>query len=270
MDNTKFLPYIIGGVATLILILYLSSSIFITIQSGQAGVLYKKFGGGTQTDSHYTEGFHIIAPWNTMYIYDVRTQENKQVMEALSRNGLTIKMDVSYRFKPQIDRIGILHREIGQNYAEKVIIPEIRSSLRKIIGKYNPEELYSSKRETIQTEVFESVAETINEKYLTMDALLISGIELPATIRTAIEKKLKQEQESQEYEFRLEKEQKEAQRKKIEAEGIREFQMIVSEGLNDRVLKLRGIEATLKLAESPNAKVVVVGGDDGMPLILGN
>lgn len=270
MDNRRFLPYIIVGVVGIALLLLLSSSIFVTIRSGEAGVLYRKFNGGTVTDIYLSEGFHVKAPWNSVFVYDVRTQEDKQVMDVLSKNGLSIKLDISYRYSPKIEDLGILHKEVGQNYVEKIIIPEIRSSVRKVIGSYDPEELYSSKRDTIQDEIFTATRNNIGRKYLNLDAILIRSVELPPTIKTAIENKLKQEQESKEYEFRLEKETKEAERKRIEAQGIKDFQDIVSEGISDKLLKWKGIEATLELAKSTNSKVVVIGqGDDGLPLILG-
>ena len=141
---------------------------------------------------------------------------------------------------------------------------------RKIIGKYDPEELYSSKREVIQKEIMEETDHALAKKFIILDAVLIRSVELPTTIKTAIETKLKQEQESKEYEFRLQKEQKEAERKKIEAQGIKAFQEIVSEGISDKLLKWKGIEATMELSKSPNAKVVIIGSaKDGMPIILG-
>ncbi|MFT5595345.1 MAG: prohibitin 1, partial [Flammeovirgaceae bacterium] len=141
---------------------------------------------------------------------------------------------------------------------------------RKVIGRYDPEELYSSKRDVIQEEIFTDVKNRLKDKNIYLDAILIRGIELPPNIKMAIEKKLKQEQESQEYEFKIEKEKKEAERKRIEAQGIKDFQDIVSEGISDKLLRWKGIEATLSLAQSPNSKVVVIGqGDDGLPLILG-
>lgn len=253
----------------IVMIMILTSNIFITIDSGKAGVLYKKFQGGTVTEMSFSEGFHVILPWNTMYVYDIRNQQKEEMMEVLSKNGLSIKVDVSVRYFPKADQLGFLHREIGQDYVDKIIIPEIRSSTRKVIGKYDPEELYSTQREAIQNEIFEQTRINLDKKYLILDALLIRSVVLPETIRTAIENKLKQEQESKEYEFRLQKEQKEAERKRIEAKGIKDFQDIVSEGLSDKLLKWKGIEATLELAKSQNSKVIVVGGGkDGLPLIL--
>ncbi len=271
MNNKNFITVIAMVVGGLFALLLFSSSIFVTIESGQAGVLYEKFGEGTVTDKKYPEGFHSKMPWNTMYIYDLRVQEERQEMEVLSRNGLTIAVEVSIRFSPEEENLGFLHKEIGQDYKDKIIIPEVRSSVRKVIGKYDPEELYSSKRELIQQEIYEETRQNVKRKYIGLDAILIRSVELPPTIKAAIENKLKQEQESKEYEFRLEKEQKEAERKRIEAQGIKDFQDIVSEGISEKLLKWKGIESTLELAKSENAKVVIIGGgEDGLPVILGN
>lgn len=269
MDKRRFLPLaIVGGI--LLIILLFSNSIFFTIGNGERGVIFKRFGGGLDVEKVYGEGFHVKAPWNIIYIYDVKKQEQEETMEVLSSNGLEIKIDLSIRYMPEMAKIGYLHNQIGIDYLEKIIIPEVRSSTRKVIGKYTPEELYSSKRETIQQEIYEMTARTLEGNFLVLDALLIRSVILPATIKEAIESKLKQEQISQEYEFRIEKERKEAERKRIEAEGIQTFQEIVSEGINENLLRWKGIEATKELAESPNTKIVVIGnGEDGLPLILG-
>jgi regulator of protease activity HflC (stomatin/prohibitin superfamily) len=177
---------------------------------------------------------------------------------------------MSIRFRPIISEIGTIHQTIGLNYKDVIVMPEVRSSARQVIGRYEPEELYSTKRDFIQDEIFSDVKARLERMNIHLDAILIRGIELPPNIKEAIEKKLKQEQESQEYEFRIQKEEKEAQRKRIEAQGIKDFQDIVSEGISDKLLRWKGIEATLELAKSPNSKVVVIGqGKDGLPLILG-
>jgi regulator of protease activity HflC (stomatin/prohibitin superfamily) len=205
-----------------------------------------------------------------MFIYSTRIQEDRSVMEVLSANGLTIRAELSYRYRPFHDKIGYLHNEVGENYHERIIIPEIRSATREIIGKYLPEELYSSKRDSIQTEIFELAAERIKGKYIELDAVLIRDVGLPEKLKQAIERKLEQEQVSLEYEFRLTQAQKEAERQRIEAEGKAVANRLLSQSLTDKILQDKGIDATLKLAESPNSKVIVVGGSDGLPLILGN
>ncbi len=263
---TKF---IIIGVVALILFLVLTNTTFLTIKPGEKGVLFRRFSGGLDKTHIYNEGFHMIMPWNNMYIYDTRIKESFEKMEVLSKNGLNIKIELSYRYYPQADKIGDLHEKIGKNYQEYIIKPEIRSSTREVIGKYLPEELYSTKREAIQDEIFEQTKKALNEKYITLDAILIREVSLPQTLQNAIENKLKQEQESLEYEYRLEKERKEAERRIIEAEAKSKANNILNKSLTDKILRDKGIEATIKLSESPNAKTIIIGGKDGLPLILG-
>lgn len=257
----------------LVIVLAAGSSMFITIEPGHKGVIFRRFGGGIDKDpaNIFDQGFHMIAPWNKLFIYDVRIQEQTEEMDVLAKNGLNIHIDLSFRYFPQPSQIGNLHDEIGTDYANVVVIPEIRSSTRKVIGKYNPEELYSTKREAIQTEIFEKTQIALEKKQITLDAVLIRSVKLPTTIETAIQSKLKQEQLSAEYEFKIDKEKKEAERKRIEAQGIKDFQDIVATGISDKLLRWKGIEATQELANSPNTKIIVIGNQgDGLPLILGN
>ena len=191
-------------------------------------------------------------------------------MQVLSKNGLTITIDLSYRFKPMDQRIGYLHDEVGADYYDRIIRPEIRSATREVIGKYLPEELYSTKREAIQTEIFDRTAEALKTKNILLDKALIREVELPQKLQAAIERKLEQEQAALEYEFKLERAKQEAERQRIEAEGKAAANNIINASLTDKILKEKGIEATERLAGSNNAKVVVVGsGKDGLPIILG-
>ncbi|MBL6658973.1 MAG: prohibitin family protein [Cryomorphaceae bacterium] len=267
--NNSFPKWLIPAFAAFLLILVFSSRLFVKIESGEAGVQYDLV-KGLKVDRVYDQGLKIIAPWNRMFIYSTRIQEDRSVMEVLSANGLTIRAELSYRYRPFQDKIGYLHNEVGENYHERIIIPEIRSATREIIGKYLPEELYSSKRDSIQTEIFVLAAERIKGKYIELDAVLIRDVGLPDKLKQAIERKLEQEQVSLEYEFRLTRAQKEAERQRIEAEGKAVANRLLSQSLTDKILRDKGIDATLKLAESPNSKVIVVGGSDGLPLILGN
>ena len=261
------LPILIALIVGVILI----SKSAVTIGSGEAGVLYKTFGNGVVTDKTYGEGFHIVAPWNEMHIYEVRRQELFEKMKVLSKNGLEIQIDASAWYKPKYDQLGKLHQEIGENYLQRIILPTIRSAARSVVGRYLPDELYSTKRDAIQDEIFEETKKIVAEQHIILDEVLVRDVTLPPTIKEAIERKLKQEQESLEYEFRLVTAQKEAERQRIEAQGKADANKILSASLTDKILQDKGIEATNKLAESPNSKVVVIGsGKDGMPLILGN
>ncbi len=262
------LPLVFG----LIILVIIISKSAVTIGSGEAGVLYRTFGNGVVTDEPpLGEGFHIVAPWNRVFIYEVRRQEIFEKMKVLSSNGLDIQLDASAWYKPKYNELGKLHQEIGENYLQRILLPTIRSAARSVVGRYTPEQLYSSKRDAIQKEIFEETKKIVENQFIVLDEVLVRDVTLPPTIKDAIERKLKQEQESLEYEFRLEKADKEAQRQRIEAQGKADANRILSASLTDKILQDKGIEATLKLAQSPNAKIVVVGsGDDGLPIILGN
>ncbi|MFL1895513.1 SPFH domain-containing protein [Aquimarina sp. 2-A2] len=254
-----------------VLIIFISKSTE-TIGSGEAGVLYKTFGGGVVTDQPpLGEGFHIVAPWNKVITYEVRQQEVFEKMQVLSSNGLEIKLDASAWFQPKYEKLGLLHQQKGENYVARVLLPTIRSAARSVVGRYTPEQLYSSKRDAIQKEIFEETKKIVDDQYIQLNEILVRDVTLPPTIKDAIERKLKQEQESLEYEFRLTKAAKEAERQKIDAEGKAEANRILSASLTDKILQEKGIQATVELAKSSNSKVVVIGsGKDGMPLILGN
>ena len=271
MNNQKLNPIAIVGLIATIFILLFGTRVTYTVGPGERAVVFHRFGKGLDKENVKSQGFHFIAPWNEKYIYNVRIQEDLSIMEVLSKNGLTIKTELSYRYKPVDNMIGYVHDELGVGYHENIIIPEIRSVTREVIGEYLPEELYSTKRETIEDEIYERTKESLSHKNLLLDAVLIRDVTLPKTLQDAIENKLKQEQMSLEYEFKLEQAEKEAQRQIIEAEGKAEANRILSASLTDNVLRDKGIEATIKLSESNNTKIVVVGaGEDGLPLILGN
>ena len=263
----QFLMLIIGGIALIIIV----ATSTVTIESGKAGVLYRTFGGGVDTKYYFDEGFHFVAPWNKVFIYEVRQQELFEKMSVLSLNGLEIKLDASIWYQPIGNELGLLHKTRGENYLERVIQPAIRSATRSVVGRYTPEQIYSTKRDAIQAEIYEEAKKILDNQHVQLNEVLVRDVTLPQTIKTAIENKLGQEQESLEYVFRIEKATKEAERQRIEAKGKSDANRILSESLTDKILKDKGIEATLQLAKSPNSKIVVVGsGKDGLPLILGN
>ncbi|MEQ9437723.1 MAG: prohibitin family protein [Cyclobacteriaceae bacterium] len=273
MDNRKFLPFVIIGVALFFAIIYLSSSLFLTIDAGERGVLFKPFGGGLQKDQVYEPGFVVKAPWNDMYVYNVQENNIEETMDVLDKNGLSIAVDVSIRFHPMYNKIGFLHENFGADYVQQLIIPEARSTVRRVMGRYTAEEIYSTKRSEVEEAIIKETEDILQSENnnIQMRALLIRSINLPDQIRTAIESKLQQEQEALAYQFRLEREKSEAERKRIAAEGEAEANKIINSSLTDELLKMRGIEATTRLSESNNSKVVVIGGGDGgLPLILGN
>lgn len=269
IDTDKIKKIVIPIILLIVVFVFIIKS-SITIKAGEAGVLFQTFSGGVKTDKTYDEGFHIIAPWNKMVVYPTRQQEVMEEMGVLSSNGLDITVEISTWFQLDQASIPSLHQEKGRGYLENIVKPAIRSATRSVIGRYTPEEIYSSKRDVIQSEIFDETKIILTKQYVQTNEVLVRDITLPPTIKGAIENKLKQEQESLEYEFKLQKEQKEAQRIKIAAEGKAEANKILNESLTPNILKEKGIEATLELSKSPNSKVVVIGNQDGMPLILGN
>jgi len=245
---------------------------FVTVGSGEAGVLYKIFGGGVVTDEPpMGEGFHLVLPWNKVFIYEVRQQEVFEKMNVLSSNGLDIKLEASAWFQPKYEELGKLHQEKSEAYKQRILLPAIRSAARSVVGRYTPEQLYSTKRDAIQQEIYVETKKIVDDQYIQLNEVLVRDVTLPPSIKEAIERKLKQEQESLEYEFRLVTAAKEAEKQVIEAQGKADANRILAASLTPNILRDKGIEATLMLAQSPNAKIVVVGsGKDGLPLILGN
>ncbi len=270
LNFKKIVPVAIIIVA-IILVIVFWSKMTITIDAGEGGVLFRRFGGGVDTSRTYGEGFHFLAPWNKMFVFETRQQEISEDLNVLSSNGLEIKVDVSCWYQPTYSQLGLLQRDIGPDFLRRIIIPALRASARSVIGRYTPEQIYSTKRDVIQDEIYVETKNLLDKKYVQTNQILIRSIILPPTIKKAIESKLKQEQESLEYEFKLQIASKEAERQKIEADGKSTANKILSASLTDKILRDKGIEATLRLAESSNSKIVIIGsGKDGMPLILGD
>jgi regulator of protease activity HflC (stomatin/prohibitin superfamily) len=269
LDVKKLRPllFVVLGVIILLSI----GKFWVTIPSGHAGVIYKKFGNGVDVNQKaFGQGLHVIAPWNDMLVYEIRQSERTETMTVLSSNLLEIKMDITLFYQPIVAKLGYLEVERGNAYETAVVLPVIRSVVREVLAKYMPEQINTTKREEIKLEILDVTKAKLMENYVQLNDILIRNITLPDKLRASIEKKLQQEQEALEYEFKIDKEKLEADRKRIEAQGIQDFQKIITQSINDKLLRWNGIEATLKLAESNNAKVIVVGsGKDGLPLILG-
>lgn len=262
--------YIVAIVAVVLVLLLFGGRMFLIIEAGERGVVFRPYTSGLDTENIYGEGFHVIAPWNKMYVYNVREQQREETMDVLDKNGLSITTDITVRFNPLFNEIGFLHQQFGVNYINVLVIPEVRSTVRQVAGRYTAEEIYSTKRAEVEQSIKDETRNVLSQNYIDMKALLIRSINLPDQIKNAIESKLQQEQEALAYEFRLQREESEAERRRIEAEGIANFNRIINASLTDQILKQRGIEATIDLAKSDNAKVVVIGsGEEGLPLILG-
>jgi regulator of protease activity HflC (stomatin/prohibitin superfamily) len=272
----------------------IAPSIMVTVPSGHVGLLWKRFRGGTQLDARFLkeEGLRILLPWDKLFLYDLRLQTTTDTYNAISKDGVNLMATINIRFRLKHDSIPQLHQGIGPEYLSRLVRPEIGNRMREIIAEYSAEEVYSTKRQEIQKRIRTHTEAMLSqgtmertreqseygEHYrVTLDAMLnlydtlILGLELPQPVVAAINRKIEQYYLVQEYAFRVEREKKESERKQIEADGVRAFQTTVSQGISDSYVRWRGIEATLQLAQSNNAKIVIIGsGKDGLPIILGN
>jgi regulator of protease activity HflC (stomatin/prohibitin superfamily) len=244
--------------------------VFLSLRPGEAGVLWERFLGGTDIKHVYREGFHLVMPWNRMYIYNLRLQQTSHKIIALCKNGLPVEIEVSIRSRPQVANLPLLHVVVGEHYLDVVVKPEIEAHVRGVVSQFNPEELYSSEGYILNL-IVQGAMGKIAERYVSLDNLLIKRVQLPVQVGDAIQAKLVEEQRALEYEFRLQQAESEAERKTIEAKGILAFQQTVTSGGRfEDYLRYAGIQATLELSKSDNAKVVVIGGERGLPLLSFN
>ncbi|MGP8165986.1 MAG: prohibitin family protein [Steroidobacteraceae bacterium] len=238
-----------------------------SVPTGRVGVEWTPLGG--TVDKPLTEGFHVVSPLARVYQVDLREQQREDSLDVLANNGLDIKLRSSILYQPVASEAYQLITQTGADYYSTLVAPYVTSSARKVVGRYSPEEIYSTKREQIEREIREEVSQKLAGKHVQVNAVLIREVHLPPAVQTAIQTKLEEEQKALEMQFVLERTKQEAVRKHIEAMGIADYQSIISKGLNAQAIEWKGIEATEKLAESPNSKVIIVGsGKDGLPVIL--
>lgn len=258
-----------AGLVFVALLVFLWPRIFVSIHPGELGVLYSRFFGGTVLDRTYQEGMHVIVPWNRLFVYDVRIQEETQVVEVLTLDGLTVSVHASLRYQIIRDRLPILHQQIGPDYKRKIILPIMTSAVRQTIGSYRPDALYSTAREEMQDNMLVDATEELGRIPIVIHGFVVKEIILPEPLRNSIVDKLVAEQKYLRYHYLLLEAKEEAKRKAIEGEAVRYYQSLVNENMTENFLRYEGIRATANLAASPNAKVVVVGsGKDGLPIIL--
>lgn len=258
------------------------------VDAGAGGVMWTAW-GGTQDDL-YREGWYFVAPWNKLFTYNVRIQDRAEVLDVLANNGLSIKLETSVRYMANLNTLPLLHKTVGPSYYDILIAPSIRSAARKVVGRYTPEQIYSTKREEVEQETLIAVTDNLknalsekikdiknnNDPSLIRDpivikAILVRNVDLPDKLKRAINDKLQEEQRALKMKFTLNRERQEATRKGIEAKGIAEKNNIITASINDKLLRYEGIQATDRLSNSTNAKVVIIGsGKDGLPIILGN
>lgn len=249
-----------GGVLAVFVLL----STFKVVSPGHVGVLIL-FG---KVHGSIPEGLHLVNPLMSMQLMSVRTQEMFEHAEVPSKEGLNVALEVTclYHLLPQ--EAARVFQRIGTHYDEVVVKPQFRSAIRGTTVRHEAKDLYTSSRELIASEIFQDLEGDLRQRGIEVERILLRRINLPNLVVEAINAKLAAEQEAQRMRFVLEKEKQEAERKRIEAQGIQDFQRIVSQGISEQLLRWKGIEATSHLAQSDNTKIIIVGGKDGLPLIL--
>ncbi|MGB8916432.1 MAG: prohibitin family protein [Candidatus Sulfotelmatobacter sp.] len=255
------------GIAAFLLVILLFSSVA-KVGTGHVGVL--TLFGKVQTGDTLGEGIHLISPLKTNNELSIQTQTLKESASVPSSEGLMMSLDTSLIYHLNPDRAAEVFQKIGSDYETVVVEPTLRSAIREATASHTANALYTGEREMVAKQIYDQVSAQLNQRGLTVENVLLRDIQLPATLKAAIEAKQQAEQESLAMNFRLQKETQEAQRKRIEAAGVRDFQQIVAQGITPSLLEWKGIEATENLAKSPNSKVVVIGNNkNGLPLILG-
>lgn len=265
----KILPQlIVFSLIGLFVFIYFIPQIFITIHAGQGGVHFRRFFGGTVTDVVYGEGLQVIFPWDEMVVYNVRIQEKKIALDVLTSEGLSAKLKVSVRYYPEYELLGMLHKRVGKNYVEAIVVPEVESALRAEVGRLTAEALYTTTDLAVTHVVVKAMDELVSN-YVVINDVIIESIELPLPVQQSIQEKIQQKHIAEGFAFKIDGARQEAVRKEIEAKGFAAYNQIIDKSLSPNMLKWRGVDATRELAASPNAKVVVIGnGPGGMPLIL--
>ncbi|MEI8134180.1 MAG: prohibitin family protein [bacterium] len=279
VDNHRIygIIFAVSGVLTLLFLILATSTV---VPAGSEGV--QVLFGQVEADG-LENGFHIINPLYEIRMMDVRTQaytmsathaegqvKGDDAIEVLTSDGLTLKLEITVQYRLLPTAAPMVYRTIGEDYTEKIVRPEIRSALRDKAVNYVSTDLYSIKREDFVTKVTAFLDNSFKKRGLVLEGVLLRDVSLPASVQQSINTKISAQQDAQKMEFVLQKEKQEADRKRIEAQGIQDFQRIVAQGLTKEILELKGIEATQKLAESPNAKIVVIGNPkNGLPLVLG-
>jgi prohibitin 1 len=254
------------GIAGFLLVILLFSAVT-RVGTGHVGVLTLF---GRVTGESLGEGMHVINPLKTNNELSIQTQTLKESASVPSSEGLMMSLDTSLIYHLNPDRAAEVFQKIGADYENVVVEPTLRSAIREATASHTANALYTGEREMVGKQIYDQVSAQLNQRGLTVENVLLRDIQLPATLKAAIEAKQQAEQESLAMNFRLQKETQEAQRKRIEAAGVRDFQQIVAQGITPSLLEWKGIEATENLAKSPNSKVVVIGNNkNGLPLILG-
>ena len=243
------------------------SQFWTIIPAGHTGVIDFL---GNVSDETLKPGVSLVNPMAKIEKMSIKTQELKEMMSVPSKEGLSVNLEISLLFKLNSDMANEIYKTVGPEYAEIILVPQFRSVVRGVTARYEAKALYTASREKLAGEILDELGKLVGPRGITVEQAPLRQIQLPARLTQSIEEKLQAEQDAQRMAFILQKEEQEADRKRIEARGIADFQDIVSVNISNMLLKWKGIEATEKLASSPNTKVIIIGsGKDGLPLILG-
>jgi prohibitin 1 len=263
--NKQETTFSLIGMVVALLIAF--AQVFTVIPAGHVGVI--DFFGNV-SDQTLLPGVNFVNPLANVIKFDARTQELKEEMSVPSKEGLTVQLEMSLLYSLSYQNANKIYKSVGEDYVDKILIPQFRSVVRGVTSKYEARALYTAERERLAKQMEDELSTLVGPRGITIESAPLRKITLPPGLTASIEEKLKAEQESQRMEFVLTREKQEAERKRIEAKGIADFQEIVSKGISEQLLKWKGIEATEKLANSSNSKVIVIGsGKDGLPIILG-
>jgi regulator of protease activity HflC (stomatin/prohibitin superfamily) len=264
----QILPKLPAQSFPLIILLLVAVALFsclTVIPAGSVGVV-DFF--GTVSNLTLKAGINFVNPFANIIKFSVKTQETMEVMDVPSKEGMNVKLDVSCLYHLNPDKVAQVYKTVGKDYVEIILVPQFRSVARGVTASYEAKALYTSEREMVSNLIKTDLEKLVEPRGLTIESVPLRRIGLPEGLSKSIEEKLQADQESQRMQFVLLKEKQEAERKKIEAQGISDFQSIVTKGISEPLLRWKGIEATEKLANSTNTKVIIIGGKDGLPLIL--
>jgi len=258
---------VIGLLLIGFLLVMLISSTITRVESGHVGVLTLF---GKVTGEVLPEGMHFINPFKANHEMSIRTQEVKESASVPSSEGLMMSLDTSLIYHVNPEKAAEVYQKIGPHFMEVLIEPNLRAAIREATASHTANALYTGEREMVGKQIFQQITDVLTPRGIIAESVLLRDIQLPQTLKSSIEAKQQAEQEALAMNFRLQKEKQEAERKRIEAGGIRDFQQIVAQGISPQLLEWKGIEATETLSKSNNAKVVVIGNPkNGLPLILG-
>jgi len=266
----RWLLVMFGGVRVavlalaVLLVLYLSTSV---VPAGHVGV--QDFFGRV-SDRLLQPGINVIAPGTHVVKFSVQTREMKETAAVPTSEGLIVNLDVSLLFRLRPEAAGRVYKTVGSRFEGVVIDPQLRSVIRDVTAEYEAKFLYSASREVVAQNMFKHISTALAARGIEAEQVLLRNVQLPPLLTTAIQEKLQAEQQAQRMRFVLDRERQEAERKRVEAQGIADFQSIVARGISAELLKWKAIEVAHELSKSPNAKIIVLGDKTGLPIILGD